>query len=240
MLNICMLAGLAAFATDCMFSFPTARIEHSLYIVLTAGVILGSYANANISASAKEKRKPMKWLVFMISLIVLFNLFIAYKKFSFEKHMNLAKRYRSENKFEEVIQEVEAAKSKFVTLDPDGEPLEIHSSAAFIALKNYPKALEEIQIAKNYHPNNSRIYTTMGVAYASLKQYDDAINAYLHALKLTPHYLTAIRNLGVIYFYTARYADCISILDKPYFQNDQYIKSLVSEARIQLKDGKVK
>ena len=53
-LVILMLAGLAAFATDSMFSFPTERIEHMLYVMLMAGIILGSFIANNKAGSAHK------------------------------------------------------------------------------------------------------------------------------------------------------------------------------------------
>lgn len=229
-LIILMLAGFTAFATDSLFSFPTERIEHSLYIILMGGTILGSYAN--VSKTEKEKGRSInKWLLISFFLIIIFNLFLGYKKYNFEKHMHLAKDYRKQNRNEEVLSEVEAGKNKYVTIDPNGEPLEIHSSAAYRELKNYQEALEEIIIAHNYHPNSARILTTMGVIYANLKQYDMAINCYLQALQLTPRYEIALKNLAGVYFASGNYAACIEILGKVNIQNNQYLTNLLNEAK---------
>ena len=59
-----MLAGLAAVACDGMFSFPTERIEHSLYMLLMGGIILGSYASAYTTGETKNNpvKKPLNWV----------------------------------------------------------------------------------------------------------------------------------------------------------------------------------
>jgi O-antigen ligase len=234
MLTILMLAGLAAFATDSLFSFPTERIEHALYIILIGGIILG--LNTPLPVPEKEKESAMKqWLIRAAVFITAFNVFIGYKKYNFEKHMNLAIAYRSENRFAAVIREVEAGKSIWVTIAANGDPLEIHSSVAYRELGNYQKALKEIQTAKSYHPYNPRIYTTMGVVYAKLEQYDKAIDCFLQALKFIPQYDIVLKNLAVAYFESGNYAACIETLKKVYIQDTPYLINLFNEAQKQHK-----
>jgi O-antigen ligase len=231
-LTILMLAGLAAFATDSLFSFPTERIEHALYIILMGGIILG----LNTPLLVPEKESAMKqWLIRAAVFITVFNVFIGYKKYNFEKHMNLAIAYRSENHYAAVIREVEAGKSKWVTIAANGDPLEIHSSVAYRELGNYQQALEEIQAAKSYHPYNPRLYTTMGVIYAKLEQYDKAIDCFLHALKFVPQYDVVLKNLAVAYFESGNYAACIETLKKVNIQETPYLINLFNEAQKQHK-----
>ena len=54
-LIILMLSGIAAFATDSMFSFPNERIEHTLYMMLMCGIILGSYKNIAAPGNSQKK-----------------------------------------------------------------------------------------------------------------------------------------------------------------------------------------
>src|SRR5688572_326177 len=91
-LTILMLAGFAAIAVDSLFSFAAERIEHSLYMLLMAGIILGLYAERP-GAVALKMKTPKKLVVIPVMVIVLFNLFLAKKKYDFEKHLKLAVFY---------------------------------------------------------------------------------------------------------------------------------------------------
>ncbi|HVF81678.1 MAG TPA: O-antigen ligase family protein [Flavisolibacter sp.] len=234
-LNILMLAGLAAFATDSLFSFPTERIEHSIYLVLMAGIILGSYAG--ITGAINQKAKPIKRSVLVsILFIILLNLLTGYKKYNFEKHVNLAKHYREEKRYSDVINEVEKGKSGFVTLDPNGEPLEMQSTAAYVELEEYNKALFEIQRAVRFHPNSGRVWTTMGVVYAEMQQYDSAIKCYRRALQSIPHYDVALKNLAGVYFETGDYAACIETAEYVSINNKAGVKELLEEAQKRLRE----
>lgn len=231
-LIILMLAGLSAFAADSVFSFPVERIEHSLYLIIMAGTIMGYYAKLQQQGRITLKNK---WFVPALFTIV-FNVFMGCKKYNFEVHGNLARAYRNANRYEDVITEVETGRSKFVTISPNGDPLEIHSSAAFAALQDYPRALEEINIAKSYHPNSSRIYTTMGVIYANSKQYESAINCYLKALQLTPRYETALTNLAGVYYASGNYEACLNTLSKLTIKDSPYLLLMMENAEKKVKE----
>lgn len=237
-LNILMLAGLAAFACDCMFSFPTERIEHSLYIMLMAGIILGSYKNV----AAKEtspKNLSNKPLLFLILSILIFNLFIGYKKYNYEVHLNRAKAYENLHNFTEMINEAEAGKSDLITMGPEtGIIMQLKTAIALKELKRYDEALKEINIAKTYNPNSANVWSTMGTIYTDLKQYDKAIPCYEKAIQLTPHYDIVLKNLSVNYFMANNYEACIKTLNKINIKGDTYLTDLFNEANRRLAEKK--
>ncbi len=230
---ITMLAGLLGFAIDGMFSFPLERIEHSLYFMTMAGIILGTYANLPIKEREGQHLHGRRIFTFIV-IIIGFNVFLGYHKYNFEKHMNLAKMYRKEHELDQVISEVEEGKSRFVTIDLNGDPLELHSSIAYVGLTNYNKALEEILIGKSYNPNSARIWTTMGAVYANLEQYDNAIECYNRALQLTPYYDVALKNLARIYFILGNYDLCIKMIARVSINNKFSLKELLDEAKRRL------
>ncbi len=237
-LVILMLAGLSALAIDGMFSFPTERIEHSLYMTLMGGIIVGSYIN--IGEAEKKKTNPVKrsWLILVLAIIA-FNLFIGIKKYNFETHINQAKAYLKTNKYQQVINEAEAGKNNYVTLSPnDGRPIEIVSAVAYKELKNYSKALEEITIAQKYNPNNAGIYNNMGTIYTDMKDYNNAIKSYLQALKFAPKFDIIYKNLSVNYYQSGNDSACIAALAKINIKDDEYLTSLLNSAKIRLASKK--
>lgn len=231
-LNILMLAGSVAFAVDSFFSFPTQRIEHSLYAILMAGITLESYARLD-----DNQQKPMRinrWGPVAMVAIIAFNIFLGYQRYRFEEYVNTAKRCRLERRFEEVIKEVKAGQNKWVTLDPAGEPLEMQSAAAYVELKEYDKALIEILTAQKHNPGNARIFTTMGVIHANLKADNEAIRCYQRALQLAPEYEVALKNLAGLYFINGNYAACIQTIEKMKSRSYRYITDLYNEAKKRL------
>jgi O-antigen ligase len=229
-LNILMLSGLAAFATDAMFSFPNERMEHSLYLLLMGGIILGSYCN--LSDPAKEKKQSLlKPLLLAMLVVTAFNLFLGIKKNNFEVHMNRAHAFDKLGQYRNVIDEVEKGKSSWVTIDQIGKPLELYSCLAWKELKDYNKALQEAALATKYNPNSALVYNNTGTIYTDMKEYDKAIEAYRKALKFAPDFETTFKNIAVNYFQVGNYDACVEALGHININGDKYLTGLLEEAK---------
>jgi O-antigen ligase len=237
-LVILMLSGIAAFACDSMFSFPNERIEHTLYLMLMGGIILGSYKNVSAEKN-NEKRSINKPLLVLIVSILIFNLFIGYKKYNYEVHLNRAKAYENANNFTEMLREAEEGKSDLITMGPEtGITMQLKTSIALKELKEYDRALREINIAKSYNPYNANIWITMGTIYTDLKQFDKAIPCYEKALQINPYYDIALKNLAINYFNVNNYEGCIKSLTKVDIKGDTYLTDLFNEATRRLAEKK--
>ena len=237
-LIILMLSGIAAFATDSMFSFPNERIEHTLYMMLMCGIILGSYKNVSAPVNSQNKsiNKPLLGLI--ISILI-FNLFIGYKKYNYEVHLNRAKAFENINNFTEMLTETEEGKSDFITMGPEtGIIMQLKSSIALKELKQFDKALKEINIAISYNPYNANIWSTKGTIYTDMKQYDKAIPCYEKALQLTPYHEIVLKNLAVNYFMVNNYEACIKTLNKLIIKDDVYLTNLFNEANRKMTEKK--
>jgi O-antigen ligase len=218
-LNIVMVAGLAGFALDSMFSFPSERIEHSLYVYLMAGIIIGSFiSNFN---GAPQKFRLKNWQLAIFGVIAAFNLFLSIKKYSFEKHLVLSKLYEDQgvkqqnaNAFQLSIEEGNKGKNAFVSVSPNGFPIEAFIGLSYKGLKKYPEALKEMSTAINYHPYNKALLINKGTVYTVMNKYDTAIQYYNRALKLTPKFDVIYFNLAMNYFHLQKYQECLDALSK--------------------------
>jgi O-antigen ligase len=218
-LNIVMVAGLAGFAVDSMFSFPSERIEHSLYVCLMAGIILGTFiSNFN---EAPQKFRLKNWQLAIFGVIAAFNLFLSIKKYSFEKHLVLSKLYEDQgakqqnaNAYQLSIEEGNKGKNAFVSVSPNGFPIEAFIGLSYKGLKKYPEALKEMSTAINYHPYNKALLINKGTVYTVMNKYDTAIQYYNQALKLTPKFDVIYFNLAMNYFQLQKYQECLDALSK--------------------------
>lgn len=228
---ILMLSGLAAVAVDGMFSFPTERIEHSLYLLLMGGIILGCF----LSAFSKETtttaplKKPWLWLLIAIPVS---GLFIGIKKYNFEVTLSRVKSFEILKRYQEMADEAKKGKDLYITLGADiGISMELKRSIALKELKLYDEALKEINVAKRYHPNSTAVWNTEGTIYTELKQYDKAIASYQQAQKITPHYDVVLKNLGTNYFLVNDYANCIATLEQVPDPKGDYYEQMLTEAK---------
>ncbi len=234
---ILMLSGMAAFAVDGMFSFPLERIEHSVYLALMGGIIMSLHKNT--FSSGTEKRTPSKWMYAGMAAVLLVNLFLVTKKYSFEKHFKNIVEYDNQRQFQDVLDETAAGKNDFVTMNEIGKSFEVYSSVAYMELKDFPKAIEEAKVALRYDPNLWLIYNNTGSIYTRMKDYPRAIENYKKGLRLAPKAEAGLKNLGVNYFYNGEYALCLQTLSNVKFeeQEREFFNSLIAECKRRLAAG---
>jgi O-antigen ligase len=228
-LVILLLAGLTAFATDSMFSFPTERIEHMLYVMLMAGTILGCFI-ANNKAGSQAKPLP-QWLPGLFIFIALLNGIMGIKKHSFEKNLNYATAYENENRFQEMLGYINAGENSWVNVDQVGISLAAKSGIAYRGQKNYPKALEQFNLAMKYNPNSAMVHNNLGTVYTEMNDYKTAITYYEKALLLAPDFDIVKKNLAFNYYSIGNFKAAIRILEKVKIDGDEFLVNMLNDAR---------
>jgi O-antigen ligase len=183
-LTILVFAGLAGYAFDSMFSFPMERMEHTLYLYLSGGIILGLYIN---EFQAEKKRRALHPALLAIMLIIAgFATFLGFKKMSFEKYVIRSKSLEEQKIYQQSVEDGLNGKNKFVNIAPNGFPIEAYLGLSYKGLKNYPEALKEMQEGLKLHPYNKALYVNIGTTFTDMGQHDSAIKYYDKALELTP------------------------------------------------------
>ncbi len=231
MIVVLMLSGLAAVGTDSFFSFPVDRIEHSLYMVLMGGIILGCYGRIQLQEKPRTSRAPYGVFALAAALI-LFNIFIGIKNYNFEIHWKMANAYNAENRFYDVLAEADKGKNGIAVMDDSGVPLELFTARAYKETKNFPAALKEIKKGSDYNPNSHRMYSEWGTIYTDLKKYDTAILFYRKAQQLAPKNDIIIKNLAANYFTLRNDSAVVAELSKILpLDNEPQLKAMFNQAK---------
>lgn len=228
-LMILMVSGLAAFATDCMFSFPTERIEHMLYVMLMGGIILGNY----ISNTQNITRTSVltKWIPVVFIIVSLLNGIMGFKRYSFEKSLKYAIAYDMEGRYAEVQSYVNAGKNKWINVDQLGQSLEARNGIAYRGQKNYPMALQQMQVAMKYNPNSAMVYNNLGTIYTEMQDFKTAITYYERALLLTPDFDIVKKNLAYNYYSVGNFKAAIKTLEKVNIEGDEFLVNMLADAK---------
>ncbi|MGC8865306.1 MAG: tetratricopeptide repeat protein [Bacteroidales bacterium] len=69
----------------------------------------------------------------------------------------------------------------------------------FLAKNMTEKAIENLEIAKNFDQTNPSLFFAVGASYDRLGNFEKAEEAYKKALELKPDYFDAVYNLGALY-----------------------------------------
>lgn len=183
-LAILVFAGLAGYAFDSLFSFPMERIEHTVYLYLSGGILLGLYLN-EFAGEKRMRGVPTAAWALMIA-IAGFCVFLGFKKMSFEKYVIRSKSLEEQKIYDQSIIDGNKGKNKFVTIAPNGFPIEAYVGLSHKGLKNFPEALKEMREGLKYQPYNKALYVNIGTTYTDMGKHDSAIKYYDLALRLTP------------------------------------------------------
>ncbi len=227
-----MIAGFLAFASDGMFSFPLERYEHTLFLYIMMGFVIGYYMlmSQDTDDSLVKKSNVSRLMLIPIVGLLAWNIFLGKERHRFEYHMNRAKVFQKRKQNDKILKEVMAGKSKYVTLDPNKDPLEIQSAMALKNLKRYDEAMEEALKALEYNPHSTRNLNTLGTVYTETKQYDKAIETYQKALYYAPYYEITLKNLALNYLYSKDYKQCLATLEKFDYEGDEYFEKVFRAA----------
>ena len=141
---------------------------------------------------------------------------------------------QSANAFKLSIEEGNKGKNAFVSISPNGFPIETFIGLSYKGLKNYPNAIKELNQSIRYHPYKNALFVNKGTVYTNMKKFDSAILFYKQALTLTPDYKIAFMNLAANYFQLKDYKACLDCLSKTDIGSDKQLLELKQQAEYQL------
>ena len=229
---ILMLAGLSAVAVDAMFSFANERVEHSIYMTLMAGIIVGLYAQETLGAGHKIVTPKRIWVILLV-VVAAFNLFLAKKRLDFENHLMNAVAYNDQKQFMKTLDEVKQGTNEFFTIDITGNPLEMYSGIAYKEQKNFDAAMKDFNKAVMYSPYNCRIYNNRAMLHWDLKQLQSSVNDYNAALLYAPEFETVMKNLAFTYYQAEEFKECIETINRMK-EKDEMTINVLNDAKKKL------
>lgn len=228
LLSFLLLAGIVAFASDMIFSFPQERVEHSVILMLMIGLLF-SKLEQNITTTKTAFQVPILLYASVLIPFLVFCIILGNAKRKFDFYTMEAIQYETMNQNARALAASEAGKSKLVTLDPVSDPMELHSARANLNLQRFDKALEEILIAERYHPNSHRIENTKAVIYLKQNKYKEAIAPLKKALEYSPEYKPSLINLAYSYYRTDNYKASLEVIQRIDITQDTLLQKLKAD-----------
>lgn len=237
LLHFLLLAGIIAFASDMLFSFPQERVEHSVLLMLMTALVF-SYSDQNLDTPTHTLQLPVLIFASLVTPFLIFCIILGNAKRKFDFYTMEAIKYETLNQNAKALAVSEAGKSKLVTLDPVSDPMELHTARANLNLQRFDKAMEEILMAERYHPNSHRIYNTKAVIYLKQQKYQEAIDPLKKALRFSPEYKPSLTNLAYSYYRTDQYEASLEVLKKMDIQQDTLLQKLEADLIRRLENEK--
>ena len=229
LLVIFILAGMASYSVDSLFSFPNERMVNNLYMMLMWGILLGLYKGNGVADIGKKVAlKPVMAggaLAILVGAAIL-----GFTQLNFQHQLLLAKAYGENGNFARAILEAESGESNLVTLSPTASTIEQYAGRAYKGQRQYPKAIKAYQAALTHHPHNFQIHNDLGTVYTEMGDFPKAIESYLKALSYAAKLDPAIKNLAIAYFNTKDYKKAKEWLSKGIIgPNDQVLNDIMRQ-----------
>lgn len=234
---IFLLAGMAGFMSDCFFSFPTERMEHSLYLSILLGSLLG--LTAGTEGAVRRIPARMTWgMVWVLLPFIGFISYLAKTKYDFEYYVARANTLKKKEQYAASLENALKAKNTLVTLDlKSADPAELYTAIGYKETKQLDLARKEAEAGLRYHPYNTQLYNTLGTVYTDMRKFDTAILIYQKALRYAPNYNVVKANLAINYYQVGKYQACIEVInsmDLRGFKGSDFIASVRNKAQYQL------
>lgn len=215
------------FAFVSFFDYPFERIEHQILFLAFVSIIVTKTTNANSTQvqNFKIELKATKPIYFSLSGLIIFSLFIGFKRFEGEKNMRKIYEAHQEHEWSEMETLVDQSKNKYYLIDPMSVPLDWYKGVALFTMDDVEMANKTFREAYNLAPYNIYVLNNLASSYEKVGQRDLAIKYYKEALRISPKFEEALLNLSAVYFNKQEY-------DKAY--------NLINTCSINSKDPKYK
>ena len=198
LLVVIISSGVVGYLVISMFSFPSERINHQVYLSIMMAIIIGTYyensKTRNYLSPKLTKNFYLLALLLIIPIIYYSNAYIQ-SEISIQK----LKFFRSKNDWNRVIKFSDEAFSKFITIDAFNDPIGLHKGEAYLNLKKYKQAHSALNKALKYCPNNISVLNNMAIASAEMNDTKQAISYIDQGLTIYPRYEASLFNKANIY-----------------------------------------
>ena len=228
-----------------MFSFPRERIEHNLILGIVFGLILSKYYLLNDENKYSiNKEKLLKIGLILMSILLIFNTYLAISRFNAEFHLKKAFEARSSRYWNGVIYEIDKSESPFYQMDPFSTPVIWYRGEANFEMGNTEGAFNDYLKCIEINPYHIHVLNNLATCYELKGNHDKAIELYNNAILISPKFEDALLNLTAVYFNTNRFDSAFISINKvdSTSKNTKYIPYLetILKKRIELISLKIK
>ncbi len=219
-----LTAVLIIYIIDACFSFPDERIEHGVFLSITIGMLMACALKAK--KTEPPKRIIPKWSIVSTCILIIMHLAQTISHFKYQYHMQYTHQYVKHKQYSMAIEVASKTKTSWVTLGPNGDPIEVLTAQAFSEMGLYNKAIEEGLLAKQYHPNNYKVEYLLGQAYFKIGDFKNAEKVFSSGLRLVPLHAPSHYYIARILFEQQKYTECLQYIERLPISLDKNLQSL--------------
>ncbi|MEA3443229.1 MAG: O-antigen ligase family protein [Bacteroidota bacterium] len=212
-LLLILFFALISYIVIAMLSFPKERIELSVFLGIYVISIVHLYRKYFPFVKDIDF-KYGKLVNYAVIIILLAAIWTGFSKSQSEYHTKKALGFRDDNKYEQVISEIEKAENVLYSVDNTAMPLSWYKASAYYSLGNIDKAFSEYQQSFSYHPNNMHVLNNLATCYEMKGEHEKAIDYFAKAIKISPHFEDALLNMVAVFYAKSDFENALLYLNK--------------------------
>jgi O-antigen ligase len=191
---ICIHACISFFILS-FFAFPYERMEHKA--AMAAALAIPMIRRQHVNQISFLRAKAIGIFLLVLSIMLLF---VSYYRIRGEYHLSKAYKFRAEQNWTQVIEQISKAENFLYRIDPTCTPLLWYSGSAWYNLGNTDSAFQDFSEAYVLNPNHVHVLNNLATCYEVKGYHSEAISLYNKALRLSPGFEEARYNLVASYF----------------------------------------
>lgn len=185
-----------------VFSFPTERINHLVYMGIFAGIII------SLKTKKSEAKESHARLIILPAIAVLaFAIYFGISSVRSEIYISKAQALKDSNDKTAFAAAARKGNLPLVPFEPRYSfPVVNYAGLAdFVADGNYENALEKFKKAFRQNPTNFAVINNVGSVYGQMGQYDSSIVYYQKTLDIFNHYDQGLLNMAKAWYLKGDY-----------------------------------
>jgi O-antigen ligase len=210
-LAVLLMGGIAAYLCISFFSFPIERINHQLYLAITAaGIIALHHSVSDRSPSGSLSSFALVPLIPLLG----FGAYYGTRAVDMEIHLKAARVARERKMYDVMQHEAKEAINPFRLLDNNSSTAQEFLASALYLQGKHKEALDIINQGMEIFPNHIVMLGRKGEILVALKRYKEAQEIFEKGLKLIPNSRELLYNRGVCYYYQGKYKESLESMSK--------------------------
>lgn len=210
---ICVFAALLIFMAVSFFSYPRERVALLVLVML----LLANAVSLYNRECPRTRRLPASITAVLLCLGLLGALIggvVAAKRLAVEIHVARMTAAHSRGNWHQVVQECDAARSMWMTLDATATPLLWYRGVAEFNMGRQSAACDDFEEAYKYNPNHPHVLNNLGTCRELAGDHEQAVVYYQRAAVVAPRFDEAYLNLAAVYFNQGLYQDANNAIRK--------------------------
>ncbi len=208
-----MLAGVAGYGLDSLFSFPKERMTHLVYLALLIGTLVSFDRGAGDKPAAHSVSR--RWALALVAVLWMTTLIagrVAYSRYFAEVELRRALEARVAKNWPAMAAHIDRVDRRYYDIDPSGVPVVWYRGVARFEMGDRVGALADFRSALEVHPNHEHVLSNIATCEALRGDNDAAIRNFESAIAIAPRFEEARTNLGSLLHSLGRDQEAYEVL----------------------------